>query len=427
MSIVHYNGIVLPHSQAASFKKGALQDEFSKTDWYLTKYEIVVQCLINTNYINLIDPTLTSNANPLFKTSPANICQAIYTKLMTKRKTLAYIVDGVDMIPSLQNGNTGTVDAKNGPEPKSCNFINLTDSTFILVFSIVAHYWENNQITPSGTPLVSLNKKGNIALSNKWMESVEIDQFGLTTRNRNGEFVIRSDNYDGATPYDLIPQMTMLTIPSGFMRQKSRYTMTPDGLKLKYDIIDKEWYKTPPPPAYYAEGTYSETTSKADALRYGHCTVALRGGKSSNPGYTQTDLLLVCIAIVGAKIRLAGESPLIFGQNGYILMSAEIKVNMYQNEVVCSMSVMLPRTRYQLVTIQGPNVGGIQFESTNRRLCQTPLYDESPKTVSPMPLKGNANLIIQAAAYYDPNLVGVKLDPQTGQLTQGDKPGTTGV
>jgi hypothetical protein len=81
---------------------------------------------------------------------------------------------------------------------------------------------------------------------------VQIDKFMASTRTRSGTFIIRSDNAERITADQIRTQMAVLGVPNGFQRESATYTQSTDGLSIKYDIVDKEYFKAPPQDAFEA-------------------------------------------------------------------------------------------------------------------------------------------------------------------------------
>ncbi len=138
MSLLSYNGVFLPYSTATQFDQRALRDE-SDTDWYLTEFNIKAQCVVNKNYLGLLAPDLAPGGVPVTDNAAA-IMAAIRTRLMQHRRRLSFTFNGVELIPQPQQGVPGTVDAQNGPKPQSCQIVQLTNVTFLIVYHIIARY-----------------------------------------------------------------------------------------------------------------------------------------------------------------------------------------------------------------------------------------------------------------------------------------------
>ncbi len=205
MSLLTYNSVTLPYPITTRFSQDAVYDE-SNTDRTLTKIDITVQSIITQDYLPIVCPDLPRFV-PL-GTNAAGIMSVIRSQLLQSRKDLSFTFNGVQLLPQ-KAGVTGTVDAKNGPIPQSCHVTELNNNTFLITFHIIAHYIENNLI---GIHSLT-NQDGNAVMTNRWEESVEINNLNMTVRTRAGSFSIRSDNDFGFTADRFRSQMAIVGIP----------------------------------------------------------------------------------------------------------------------------------------------------------------------------------------------------------------------
>ena len=403
-----------------SFVQEAVNDD-TNTDQILMKFDIMATFVINTNYTSFIAPFLTNLATGQPVAAPAEIMTYIRSRLLQKRKTLSVNFNGKELIPQKQTGINGTVDAMNGPDPKSCRITQLTSITFLVDFHIVAHYWENLQTIVAGNTVTFINKPGNSVLSNRWTETVDIDNCMYSTRTRHGKFQIRSDNVSGYIADQLRSQFAVTGVPVGFLRQRSNYVVSPDGLTLSYTIVDQEQFKMPPDPAFEATGTYREWCSRLGVRRYGSANVSLKGAKTTAQG----DLITACVAVCREKIRIAlnqQSQPGLFQglfpnvnpvQQPPITESFQVTVAMYANEVSCEYTAMFRNS-------QVFNPGGL----TGDRFTVTPGSQQGTNDFTPEYFdRGTASILLQAAAYYDPSLPGNQLT-QAGNQATDDNPVT---
>jgi len=383
MSLVSYNGINLPYPFTTKFSQDPIYDEVGGVDWCATRYDIQVQCVINLEYLNSMSNlfgTVTSG-------NAASVMNRIRTYLLQPRNTLAFYCNGVNLIPA-KAGVPGTVDVRNGPQPKTCGIVNLSNDTFILNYHIIAHYWENYS-TPDS---VTNNRPSNPVMYNRWTETVEIDNCLYTTRTRSGKYIIRSDNVEGKIADELRLNMAVVGVPNGFLRQSSQYTQSPDGLGIQYRVVDKETYKMPPEQAYEAQGQQILIGTKPGAaVNYSECRLRLKGCKS-NKFSPQNKLVEAAILIVAEKLDLVGSSVLQYGS---------VATSMYDNVVEVYMKALC---NSGIFTYSGLNLA----ESLVANLCITPGSEGIGKTPVYLP-RGTASLLLQAASYYDPNLRGNKL------------------
>lgn len=413
MASITYNGVSLPFPLHTSFQQEAVYDEVGQTDRIYTKFDITVQALINTDYQSSIIAGIAANS------PPSTIMKAIRQRLLQQRKQLVITSNGVDLIPAAMTGNAGTIDAKNGPQPQYCHITALTEETYLISWKVIAHYWENNTLA---TP--NVNDPGDNVLFNRWTEDVTIDECNYSKIHRNGTFAIRSDNLSADMADDLRAEMANVSIPDGFKRESARYTVSPDGLRLHYDIVDKEVFRQPPKPAFKAEGTYRETTTLYGFNRTGTISLTLTGSKES----TQTDLLNAAIQIAVFKMSTG-----VLGTNARlsIFQQGDIEIQLYENRVKVSMTCWMPpavgnSTPPSNATLP-ENVQKIQNAwTTNRIINEEAHAGTGPPAVG---LRGNtngANWLLRAAAFYDPSIpnhsLGIdrQVTPNDGQI------GTTG-
>lgn len=417
MSLLTYNGIQLPYGHTTQFFQEAVTDE-SGTDWYCTRFTIRVQTIVNPNYITSLVPDeadreiLGDSLN-----DPAMIMNLIRSQLLRKRRRLSFVVNGVEMIPQV-DANVGTVDVRNGPDPKSCNIFTLTADTFLVDYLIVAHYWENIALGAGGT----INVQGNRVLYNRWSETADIDNCCLTTLTREGKYVIRSDHPESLLADRNRDGMCPVAVRPGFLRVSSHYTVAPDGLAVQYRVVDREVFKRPPEPAYEATGTYIETTTKLGHIRHGEARVRLKGA-SFVP-----QLTLVQTAVAVASNKILDRDPFIVAVNTPFgaarrfaqLEMAVVKVNMYENEVECYL-----RSRLQPIARTRNN--GVAGLAVNGTLVSTPGTTVGAAIAPSYPMRGSAGILLRAAAYFDPSLANTVLDQNTRQLSNGLEVGTAGA
>lgn len=477
MSIVSYNGIILPYANTTSFKQEAVMDDVSGTDWCYTKYDIQIQCVINTQYLPTIIPVyqdIPAGPGVTNFDNPAKIMVYVRNQLLKPRKHLSMRFNNTELIPQSFDFNApadadglqpllrGTVDAKNGPLPQSCVYNQLTNTTFLLTYHIIANYWETGTVTgnanqlnppPGGgifTPPVE--QTGNCVLFNRWSETMDIDNANYTTRTRDGKFVIRSDNDSGIIADQLRSQMAVVGVPPGFVRNSSKYTVDPSGLGISYTIIDREVYRLPPYPAFEAQGEYTETVGMLGIYpRFAEVHLVLKGG--GNTATSQGRLLQAALDICTAKLKANGapinniggninhQGEIDESQAASFLTDGSIKVSMYENKVEVFMRAMkiLAYSTAPFDQIPPNRIDGISFpEGINiKAMTNTPADPWPPNqgsTNNPGQPNykdyGNAGRILHAAAYYDPALRNAFLNKSAGQniqVPQGNEPGEGGT
>lgn len=406
MSLLTYNSVTIPYVYTTRFHQRPVYDDMGNVDWMTTRFDIAVQGVVNYNYLRLMN----SDAVGIIDQNPAAVMKAVREKLLTPRKTLSFKFNNYELIPQVQRGTNGSCDAVNGPQPQDCQILQLTNETFLILYRITAQYREKTQINDNGT---ITNERGSDVLTNRWSETVEIDGANFTkAKVREGKFVIRSDNAANKTPDQFRSNFAVVSVPQGFLRRQSRYTVSPDGLALQYRVVDEEVYKMPPNPAFEAKGNYVETSTKNGAWRVGEAKISLKGSKDT----PQFELIRTAVALCAKKLEINGAlgkgKDGADGQagdvsNGFgMLMACVADIDMFDNVVHITMtSVMGARNL-------GNNSGrlnGVAHLTSMKLMTKVPLVDPMPglDEIAGTPnykVRGTASILLQAAAYFDPNL-----------------------
>lgn len=417
MSILKYNGITLPYSSNTYYNQEPVYDPVGGVDHYLTRYEISVTTVINASYAALLDGgalTLIDNEGEFTATNPAQVMMAIRARLEQPRRALSYKFNEVELIPQPPQGIQGTVDAKNGPITK-CQAFLLTNETFMIRFHVIAHYREKNTTTNADGVTTTTNQTPPAVIFNRWTESVMLDESGYSKRLRKGRFVIRSDNPEGLAADYYRNSFATCSIPKGFVRESSQYDISPDGLGIQYQIVDREVYKLPPSPAFEARGKYIETATELGAIRYGEVNLNLRAAKD----VSQVSLIDTAIGVAAAKLITVGAmratgnqkdataKVTMDGKDGFgVLVHAVIVVDMYDNMVDVSLRVML--AAQTLTGNSSQRIHSIAGLSGGKTMAYTPGSETTTGTpIAPTPpytIRGTASLLLRAASYFDPTL-----------------------
>lgn len=389
MSVLAYNNVALPFCHSEDFRLEAVRDDLSQTDRIVTKYDIRVQTTIFADALDMIAPLYMSQGI----TQPAAILAIVQESLMQDRKQLSFKFNDYEFVPQ-PAGVSGYVDALNGPKPQSCQIMRMDEGVWLLTYHIIAHYVVKYSFDVVSGRVTATNLPGNVVLFNRWTERADLDNCQYTTRTRSGKFMIRSDNNNGLMPDEVRGQLAVVSVPTGFVRDRSNYTVSPDGLGMTYEVVDREVYRMPPYPAFEADGEYEEDTARGDGKKTARCRVRLRAPKGTNHWDLMRRAVAVCVgkisttAGVGNFLRL-GE-PL--GGTG-VLTFARVKSWLYDNQVEVSIGVLLADINLR--------IQGVCLTTNNLNVVPN-----SDGTNPPIPYKdrGSANLLLLAASYYDPLL-----------------------
>ena len=421
MSILSYrppdldDAIVLPYPYSTQFTQDAIYDDQGGVEAIYTRFDIQVTTLINKAYLGMLAPDLVGGGEST--QNPAEIMNVVRSRLLTPRGQLSFECDGHQLIPQPQqdpessSALIGTVDAKNGPQPQSCNITRLTNTTFLMTYRIIAHYHECNSIDADGFPIVT-NLAGNHVLFNRWTETVDIDRTNYSTRTRQGKFTMRSDNFEGKLADQLRSQMAVVGVPNNFLRESSNYTISADGLSIAYRLADKEVFRLPPNPSFEASGEYVETSSiEGGPMRRGEIRLKLRGERATNNAdLSQTALNIATAKFLNLNRRAAPAS-------------AMLMLDLYDQTVEVRIAALMDpgfaagneRTGNDLFA----RIWGFKLDD----IWTVPGTAWQPT----MRDRGSASWLLMAAAMYDPCLTATIMDKDKGQLTKGFEIGKAGL
>lgn len=408
MSLLTYNTVSLPYGLTTEFRQEVVYDD-SETDRTLTRFDITCRGVISSHYLPWLAPDLTGQL-----TNPADIMEVVRTRLLAPRRPLKLEVAGVNLIPEAQPNLPGYVDAKNGPRPLRCVILDLGEDTFLFDYAVTAHYVDNPSVSIGREPIVR-QENGNPVVSNRWTETVEVDSCNFSRRTREGRFVIRSDNYAGNVVDIYRNQFAVCSIPNGFRRETARYTVEASGLGLSYTLVDHEQFKMPPSAqagspggdsftygASEADGDYIESTVNAGgSIRVGEARCSLKGAKTTDQSRLIALAVSTCVSIVQARGKQLQGLPI--GENPstppvglvdlYVLKYAQVRRRLYHNEVEA-----MVRVQYKPSINRFFGTAGFYGMSTF-----TP-YSDGVRRSPPHRDRGTGNLLLRAAAYYDPTL-----------------------
>ncbi len=439
MSVFSYNGVYLPYAYHTNFSQETVYDDVGpgNTDKIYTRFNITVSSVININYWSHMG--ITGDATDI-----ASLMVKTRTALLQPRRKLSITIGGVDLIP--QTTLEGKLDAKNGPHPQSCQITQLTNETFLVVFHIIAHYWEN----PNMADGVYVNNRiGGSIVYNRWQEIVEMDDLMMSTFTRTGRFGIASNNASGDLADSYREEACAAGVHVGCLRVYSKYAISEDGLSVAYQFKDKEVYKMPPAilgkvgggvqgSAYRAKGTYFESTSPGSAKQHGYNRMAVVDLTLWGSKHTSQSLLIsTAFAIVNAKLHCAGSAQTSefpgsanAGKNIALTISTNLTVDMYENVVNLRMQAIMDPKKFggraqQRTAGQQFNYKGWTFTPGSDGLKQ--ISEEGINGMQPKYLlRGSAKAFIEASAYYDPSLRNVKVD-KFGRFGTGKLIGTAGL
>lgn len=286
---LHYNDIVILNCQTNMFEQSAVFDDSDTTLMWttfrirVTGYVVgqnVSQLSVGTNFANTISAAATH--------------ATIREKLMEPRRGF------VMRVGAQADGSGGTVlvaadaagrvsgaglDRNNGPKPRNCSITQISgDSLFRIEYEIELAL---NECAGPRTEV----------LSNRWSAVDSLDSNLFTTRSISGTLQLASPlnnphNFRGWVVPPLQP---------GMRRESMSFTATPDGLKLQYQITDREVNYAPPSPATDWSVSHRESAGEHGITMISSIDVTLQGDRTASP----KTLLRLGAAVIEKKILSA--------------------------------------------------------------------------------------------------------------------------
>lgn len=398
-----YGTVTLTHVKTESFEQRTEYDP-SNTDALWTRTSLTVTGMLAYG----LPPAAGGE-------TAAETLKRIEHSLMQPRQYLRYQV-GSKTVIEVGDKNTGkAVDVNKGPMPQSITTGVITEGSIEVRFSVV-------------TCIITCPSLGNGSAlrgfaSNRWSQTESYDKAAYCTLQTSGIVICRTDLKQQP---DQLREVIAPPIRQGYQRVNSRYTLTPDGTHLQYEIEDREFYLPPPfvtfqdstnnnqttsTQALEADGNMMVTTSHAGNKWMGVVTVRLRGQKN----VPKSALLSRCLDIAQSMLK-----PWLLKNavtNQIVTQDMKIDSALYENEVH--------------VQIQGwldPNVirqalpGGTGKISL---LSQTPAYSSFNNQPGVAPaIRGNGQfLALLGAVFQDPCInaaIAIDIDAP-GELAQGDQ------
>lgn len=280
-NICTYNGVSINNIDLRDVQSEAVYDEGDQSVSH-NKSTITVVGTLDIN----IDGTLSTNIN--------NVRQ----KLLRPRANLQISIGGGDIF------NITAPDDLGGPKPRRCEINNIIGSNFChVVWTVEVNMTE----CPLGTP-------SNV-VSHRYMVTHELDEHFYTVRTLRGVIRVRDTLTNNP---DALRSLVTPAIPQGFKRVRAAFAVPMDGLRLEYDITDKEVYKTAPKPCTSAKGTFAHHAPNG-FIWFNRLDFELEGAKTSN----RSEMFDVALTILGSRMDFTKE----------LLRSATVQEDLYENRL----------------------------------------------------------------------------------------------
>jgi hypothetical protein len=305
MAVLSYNGVTLRYclTRDVAYEPVMSPDE---QDYLYTRITISCQ-----GYVSLDAPGATLTTGGAAAPAPVNpngnptlTFVSAQHKLEQVRKKLSFSNDNV-----IVEADAST-DVCNGPFPKVTSIQRIDGVNALLVGFTVTTYRFDCVEKGAG-------QKKPAYVSNRWREEETRDNQFLAKRVRSGKIVILGG--EGQADLNTLKTSVVPKIPKNFVRQRCVFAIEESGLAMSYQIEDQEVIQGPPAPAVEADMRFVETSPWPGALRYGVCSIKLKGSKETNPA----NLVLLGVTQAVQRLRAAGLNVDQNNQNNY---AAELSI-----------------------------------------------------------------------------------------------------
>jgi hypothetical protein len=313
MSAYIYDGVSLVYPKTTFYEMATERDP-SYTDVLWNKYTIRCRgfCYAGSGQI----PGNSAAALQFLKNS-----------LEAPRRSFLYQQGAVVVLnigANAQGGGGPAIDAKLGPEPLPTVVREVTSGTFAVETGVIVRKVECiTEFDEDGNPCPP-----NPVVSLRWSQEESFDDGWYSQLTTEGRLIVRSDLLQSADNFRPLVTPPILT---DYMRKRSRYKLSPDGLMLDFTFVDQEVDRLPPYPAVKASGAFTVLCPKPGILRIGNVQLKLEGQK----GTDRKALLVKAFNMAYAKLRADGFQnetvPIIWGQFREDLFSPVVEVSMQAN------------------------------------------------------------------------------------------------
>ncbi len=134
-------------------------------------------------------------------------------------------------------------------------------------------------------------------LSHRWMAQDSLDTNRRLTRHYSGTLILASANYNA----NMFRSLVVPPLQPRMRRENMQFTVTEDGLNLRYSFTDVQVAQSAPAPASFWELTVSNSLTVARIMR--REVSGLLVAPDDDGQTTAADLLLLAWYIIGAKVH----------------------------------------------------------------------------------------------------------------------------
>lgn len=214
---------------------------------------------------------------------------SIRRALLHARGELVVLIDDKQLLhvrPKLDPSSIRQYDdVNNGPKPQHCNITKIVGSALLEVsFSIEAAIVDCNTLTNS-----------NNVLSNRWSMADDYDHDWYCTRTIDGTLRVATTalNVHAANFRALV----FPPLQPGFRRDSIHIVSSPDQLTMRYRIVDRQLFASPPAPAttWSAQHTFATANGQTTTSEL---SISMRGP----PNASKIKMIEACMLIATARL-----------------------------------------------------------------------------------------------------------------------------
>lgn len=270
MSLFRYNGVYIHLSKTDFTVTDEKDPSGSDVLWY--KYTVKVR--------GFISPSLGQFPGVSGADQSHVMQAALQHHLQAPRRSLLYQIGNTTILEQ-----DGGMDAHLGPFPVQVHVKAPVAGVYPVDFTVECRKSSCGDECDVGHPVVSL----------RWEQTESFGENWEATLTTSGLLICRSDLLLSA---DSFRPLCVPPVLPDYKRVQSSYTLSPDGTRLRFNFVDKEYDRLPPYPATKADGQFVVQVTNG-AKRVGNVRVKLEGQK----GTSRSHLMLVAIYMAYAKLH----------------------------------------------------------------------------------------------------------------------------
>lgn len=310
MSEVSYGGVSLTLVKTNGISQEPVYSD-DGTEYLYTRFGIDVSCVHSFDIEGV---------------NPAALDALLRQTLLKPRLPFVMTVDGNELI------SVGAPDIAGGPYPRDLHIKQITGNNIMMVnFRIDCHRQDCIQELQE-------------VVSNRYEISHEYDQNAYCTRRVSGQLVANGILVGRTIDRSAVRAFVVPALPHGWVRESMSFMPRSDGLRLNYQIVDKEVYRVPPTRAGDPDRVGATKAQASFTLRSGHwgvtsfadISVVLEGSKAT-PKHIITKQAFA-IALSRTRLQVPpGQQAEDFGPD--ILEQVSVTEELFENKVSLNLTV----------------------------------------------------------------------------------------